>query len=107
MIRFFSPEELYGMPTEEAATFCNERINKLIKSSPFVYGYKEGTHITWGYLDKTITHCARLMFIEEIKKEPCKHEPILKQNEDGYNQRHICKHCGVELVTEWKEKGAK
>ena len=45
--------------------------------------------------------------IEEIVKEPCKHEPYIKYSEHGegvYPKYASCEKCGVGLVAEWKEK---
>lgn len=45
-----------------------------------------------------------LAFIEEIKKEPCKHEPKRNfQNGAEMLPEPKCYHCGVKLVAEWKE----
>ena len=60
------------------------------------------------------THTAILINIEPIKKECLKHEPEnivqtfhSRQGMGAYytlNLKPKCKHCGVELVAEWKAK---
>ena len=85
-----------------------DEIMKLIEAAPVVYGKADDLEF-WGApqseADKFLdTHQARLICIEEIKKECFKHEPKLIVNEDGYNQRTICKHCGIDLVAIWLPK---
>jgi len=100
---------------------ANEKIQMLIESSPVVYGSKfisnDGSAFDIGSVwnitklsDKT--HSARLMFIEEIKKD-CKHEPggkLSKGSLEHVNRggsvndlKTFCKHCGIELINEWRE----
>jgi hypothetical protein len=60
------------------------------------------------------THQALLVCIEELPKEPCKHEPqfgvVMADDEGTIDFSKAlpvivkCKHCGVELVAEWKER---
>lgn len=50
------------------------------------------------------THQALLIDIRQIEKKCQRHEPTLTRNSDGYAEKYICKHCGVKLVAEWKEK---
>ena len=90
---------------EYAAIIANEKLNKLIESWPVVYGwypptYPQGTWTSSETIHSTSTHTARLAFIEEIKKEPCKHEPKVTEGITSYLP--YCKHCGVKLVAEWK-----
>lgn len=40
----------------------------------------------------------------EIYQKPCKHEPDTDANFVIQIGNVKCKHCGVELVAEWKEK---
>ena len=91
---------------------CEEKLNALIESAPVVYCSKpdkENSHL-WNHhkCDGYGTHKAHLMFIEEIKKEPCKHETYEKNTFDGAffgsPWTTSCKHCGVELVATWSEK---
>lgn len=127
MKNFFKPEDFRsGHPDKpesyvdahKAAKIANEKLNKLIESWSVVYGKNNQWDITDGRPDSYLgcTHKARLAFIEEIPKEQCKHEPISLLGK-GYSQEisyrgdiseflfsSKCKHCGVELVAEWKEK---
>lgn len=93
-----------------------------LKEQPVVISYgsrcmwaKEGSSPSCGCNFKNPTHTARLVAIEEIKREPCKHEPkpvwvgdkdkvfIASEIEITVNGNHWeCKHCGVKLVAEWK-----
>ena len=77
-----------------------------LQSRPVVYAFKNKAG--WDTFDKKdnneyATHKARLMFIEEIVKESCKHEPYKNTLTRAY-QSVDCKHCGVELVADWKVK---
>lgn len=94
-----------------AANLANEKLSRLIESSPVVFASKpDGKSELWSNNERTghDTHSARLMFIEEIKQEPCKHEPIIvmTQDSEGFSVSavlHKCARCGVELVAEWRE----
>jgi len=88
------------------ADYANEKLNKLIESWPVVYGSNKRPLDGWNEKSyESTTHKARLAFIEEIKKEPCKHEPIQFQDDEGnLAANFICRHCGVELVATWSEK---
>jgi len=113
---FFKPED-FALNEDDsyttiytAASLANEKLFLLIESMPVVYGdtvgpWSRATH-------HRATHKARLAFVEEIVKEPCKHEPDkvgLFNNFDNPSQPHFaynskCKHCGVELQATWSEK---
>lgn len=110
MTNIFKPEDFddnaggYGPYCEQHAELANKKLNALFESWPVVYvrpGPKMGFVASSLYLNERDTHVARLAFIEEIVKEPCKHEPDFLNW--GY-ERQKCKHCGVELVAEWKAK---
>lgn len=77
---------------------------KQIENAPVVYGSIEGSKVVqlFGQLPGcNDTHTARLIDIQEIKKEPCKHKPAHYENDD----EHInCKYCGVELIADWRAK---
>ncbi len=93
---------------------CEEKLNKLIDVSPTVYGYgitpmasslwnmngpekEQGPH----------THQAKLVFIEPIVKETCKHVAYLKYvpyGEGCYPNYARCEKCGTELKATWREK---
>lgn len=79
-----------------------------IESAPVVQGWYPGTYPngTWTsseVIHKTSTHTARLIDIQEIKKECVRHEPINYMT-DYKGDHYICKHCGVELIATWSEK---
>lgn len=114
---FFKPEDfeetkdLYGFESyadrELAAKIVNNILDKHLESCPVVYGNNfksnDGSAFDIGSVwnitklnDKT--HKARLFGIEEIKKEPCKHEPLEEI------KHTVCKHCGVHLDAEWMVK---
>jgi len=130
---FFKPEDFiapYGyaglnrMEADLAANAANEKLNKLMKSWPIVYGHGEtpGASSLWNMNGPEKeraphTHKARLAFIQELPKEPCKHEPVNTiftdrhkidlENEIAFNRqpsKSHCKHCGVELQATWSEK---
>lgn len=94
---------------EIAATEANHKLNALIKTWPVVWGSSHDGFIMverWRKKpDLSDTHTARLAFIEEIKKEPCQHEPprTLQFFKGFYNQFN-CVHCGVELEVRWMVK---
>jgi hypothetical protein len=94
--------KLFGIKEESART-ANAKLNALIESWPVVYGYKApGDHLIMSTDRKLVTliYSARLAFIKEMLEEPCLHEPELSL----CGQYHKCKHCGVELVAEWRVK---
>lgn len=103
-------EMKFGPECHEVYTIA-EKLNQLIESSPVVYGSKfisnDGSAFDIGSVwnitkisDKT--HSARLMFIEEIKKECVKHEP--SKDRGWLVGDLICKHCKVPLEAIWQEK---
>lgn len=124
--KVFKPEDFDKhkdglVDTVDAARLANEILNKLIESSSVVYCNKNVAEIgnVWtDHTQKMDTHRAHLVFIEEIKREPCSHEPenlkfitnrngmisILDVQKTLYNPIKKCKHCGVELRSTWSEK---
>lgn len=120
MIKLFKPEDFNvwvndhpyyksGDPLlldERIAKAANQILQREVEKWPvvfFAYDGKDPIDIAIENV-RFDTHTARLAFIEEIKKEECKHEPehIFIGPETG-NWSTICKHCGVKLVAEWKE----
>ena len=108
---FFTPEDFEGThghyQKELHEAYCkiaNEKLNKLIESWPVVYGNFVDSRNWTKHETSMDTHTARLAFIEEIKKEPCKHEPLELRTERQYVWAQECKHCGVELQATWSEK---
>lgn len=117
---FFTPEDFpncLSREMTEIANLANAKLNALIEAAPVVYinRISDGTmnHFTCVakyandrpeyYREK-----ARLMFIEEIVKKPCRHEPSdsVKWIEDDSKFSNFstkCKHCGVELKATWSE----
>lgn len=117
----FTPEDFNGKPDyplpQDMKTYianqANEKLNKLIKSWPVVYAEKKEGFQPWHNVEFVgATHKARLVFIEELPKEPCKHEPAWDLRSallpgliaPSYFGNPKCYKCGVELVAEWKEK---
>lgn len=83
----------------EAQAKFDEWYETNIESAPVVYE-KPGYHIwTSDNVDHKSRHCARLIDIQEIKKE-CKHE-LSSRTRDFV---HYCAHCDVELVADWRAK---
>lgn len=103
------------------ANFANEKLQALIESWPVVYGTSYEGHIcnNWYFdanetdIEDKVTHKARLAFVEEIVKEPCKHEPMRtvsftvsvdQPGNEYYKHATKCQYCGVELEATWSEK---
>lgn len=107
---FFKPE-MFGdyfmsnITIQDAVNVANRELQMLIESWPVVYTHSKAEKPGyWGPIEQgqfDDTHKARLAFIEEIKKEPCKHEPF---NDSCVPNHFHCKHCGVELQATWSEK---
>lgn len=95
-----------------AANIANAKLNALIYAAPVVYGKYNEAYLNFGQPQTTsLTHKAHLMFIEELVKEPCKHEPyhsnanvILASNPPQIPKPiYKCRKCGVELKAIWSE----
>lgn len=91
-----------------AANIANEKLNALIESCPKVYCNADADGILFEWQQDSYpgaTHVARLAFIKEITKEPCKHEPKYNMMiEIGDSKEYFtCKHCGIELKATWSE----
>lgn len=106
---FFKPQDfpdLLGL-REQAAENANEKLNALIESCPVVYGNMlANTDMRW--LDERNsfhTHTARILDIQKLPKQECKHEPdLLKMFQEYGLQNSKCKHCGIELRATWSPK---
>lgn len=104
-------QNLRQIDLEDAAEIANTKLQQLIDASPVVYGRWDGVYRQFGesYASKhnpENTYKARLLFIEPIVKEPCKHEPLGEHLMNGKTIYHTeCRHCGIELKAEWKAKG--
>lgn len=74
--------------------------------------YSDGKNIFWAAQtgpDKCDTHKALLINVEELPKEPCKHEPKRwvhpKSGLPNETYEFVCFHCGVKLKSEkWVEE---
>ena len=82
----------------DACNLANAKINKLIDSAPVVYA--PNIKAMWNSSKTSYdTHRARLMFIEEIEKEECKHRPRAIDE-----RQSNCIYCNIELIAEWKPR---
>jgi len=74
-----------------------------IESAPVVYSCSDGADKgLWSeYLSSEDTHRARLIFVEELKKEPCK---VHKPDHGGRYENTICTECDCKLkrVITWE-----
>lgn len=92
--------------SDEMAKYAQHKFDEWFKSeilgAPVVYGYTDhGNYKVWtNEIHVNDTHKGRLIMIEPIKPKCEKHEPHLH---DQSPIKNTCKHCGVELVAEWKE----
>jgi hypothetical protein len=102
------------IPREACAAIANKKLNELIESWPRVYGYIGEYGSSWTdapmgtFVQENYNSVASLAFIEPIKQECVKHEPILADWEminDKWTGN--CRECGVELVAEWKVRRGK
>jgi hypothetical protein len=108
---FFKPEDFFSLCEQyyayEVCNQANEKLNKLIESWPVVEGVMPRDDFWPGRMTNSgeFTHRARLAFIEEIKKEPCKHEPTWSDDPTvSIVYQAKCKHCGIPLEAEWRAK---
>ena len=96
------------------ADVANTILKEWLDAAPTVHGWYPGTYPngTWTSSEtvhSTSTHIAKLVCIKSINHESCRHEPTnitaSVDNEDnivGFYSK--CKHCGLELVADWKVK---
>lgn len=114
-IQKYVGDTVYGkvVNVDEAAEIANAKLAEWLESAPVIYGWGAP-----GYLSTTFwntgspidrTHKGRLVCIEELPKQPCKHEPQLTEwrafpGSSGLVVEPICKHCGVELTAVWTAK---
>lgn len=135
-VDFFHASDFIGRipsgETHAAALVANKKLNNMIESWPVVILVDSGLHPShnkWvvddgGHNMSKFIKKARLAFIEEIKKEPCKHEPntyetstivegFMPANPGFFHRSESekcilivpkCKHCGIELQATWSEK---
>lgn len=90
---------------------ANAKLAQWRAQATVVYGKPEVG--AWTDIEnKLATHRALLIDIQELPKEPCKHEPpeltplqLLAAKQNGFTQSSThCRHCGVKLRAEWKEE---
>lgn len=92
------------MYISEAQEIFDSWFKQEIESAPVVYAHGPSSAYQWTHGKASRDqYSARLIMIEEIKKDCVKHEPI---SFEAYtiNWKIICKHCGAELIQEWKVK---
>jgi hypothetical protein len=100
---------------EQVAKAANQKLKALIESWPVVYGTTKLSFFIPRYSGGDLsqqrpedTHKARLALVEEIDKEPCKHEAksmfIDGLGDVNLSEHVICKHCHVELRATWSAK---
>ena len=82
-----------------AAIIANEKLRKEAEKWPVVYGQQMHmeNYIKWTESENSrASFKARLAFIEEIKKEPCKHTVISYEGAAGlWTLEGECARCGV------------
>ena len=102
-----STQLIYYNYTPEAAVLCSEaadRANQILDEHlakcPVVYGYLDGATLSdvTEFKYEGADHKAVLFNIEELMKEPCKHEPKWV----GHPHLSDCKHCGIKLKATWE-----
>lgn len=111
----FKPEDfnaLYGdcpLTKMSIVKIANARLAEMLKDAPVVYFDDEASMNEKGTIDCATrkprnkdTHRALLVNIEELPKEPCKHEP---KRDWPHSPQYFCRHCGVKLVIRWEAEG--
>lgn len=93
------------LAVQQVQTKFNNWFKENIENAPVVYGTFENGKTGQPFGSERMrldTHQARLIDIQEIKKECVKHEP--RVFEGWYEGQSIpCKHCQTMLSPEWKE----
>lgn len=84
-----------------AARIANAKLAEWKRDAMVVYGNSYS-----GWHEKQNIHSitrALLIDIEELRQEPCKHEPGMTHSLDSYpsHETTYCKHCGVKLKATW------
>ncbi len=100
-MKLFKPEDFETIiiatseEMNQISDFANAKLKEWLDAAPTVYGDNDGLWIDRNRY-KNDTHSAKIVCIEQIKTEPCKHEPVEEI-------RHtICKHCNVKLDAKWE-----
>ena len=81
---------------------------KQIDSWPLAYGNATQLDIV-PKSNSGDTHRCRIAFLELLEKEECQHQPIEHARIDMRGEviigfTYTCKHCGIELVADWKPR---
>lgn len=104
--KIFSAADFTNRPLNSPHIIAQDIFENWLKEQPVVTGWQDDDSWVWGTsVNKPDTHTARLVAIEEIKREPCKHEAdgLISGTVVEYSLNNIkCRHCGVKLVAEWK-----
>jgi hypothetical protein len=119
MKSIFEPSDFQGIERNQqiyqmCANIANAKLKKLMETWPVVYGLSTSPELWTMQKQDMDTHRAHLAFIEELPKEPCKHEPLvsvevapIKRSDSPYFRTYplnfTCRKCGVELLADWKE----
>ncbi len=104
---FFKPHNfITAMTTDEyvpdhVADIANAKLQNLIEASPKAYGNSTQFDIV-SKPTSSDTHSAVIMFIEEIPKKDCAHEPSWGVHLSFRENIATCKHCGIELKAKWE-----
>lgn len=116
---FFKPEDFSSYVhypqtmnvTAVIAIIANEKLKEYTKSDSVVYGHRDAGFNShhWNRIKHpSHTHTGVLMFIEELTKLPCKHEPMTGTYYAPSGSKPTvfptCVHCGEDLILEWKIK---
>jgi hypothetical protein len=125
MKKIFQPSDFMftGLEPKEAADIANAKMEKLMSEWPTWYADKsmrevsptiqdEKNHVAISSNFRNSYYQFKMAFIEPIKREPCKHEPVLFSVNAVYrpngpvpeDENYKCKHCGVSLEVTWTEK---
>lgn len=100
----YTPESVMSEYVRYAQAKFDEWWKKEIESAPLVYGRHPAPQEyigNWANKETDCdTHTARLILIEEIKKECVKHIAKFDRQQNTY----FCENCGTELYAEWKVK---
>lgn len=101
----FEPSDFSGSGDyASCALAANAKLREWLASAPVVYGNgtqfdisKEPSQLE---IANGVTHSARLVDIQELKKEPCNHEPTFVYETGAYTG--TCRYCGAKLKAEWR-----
>lgn len=109
---FYTSENIQKTTAGLAARVANRKLEEWLSQAPVVYGGPTLANIYSIQQSKINTFKAKLVCIEELPKEPCKHEPVKRISPFMYRNETSgpctyepnCRKCGIELVAEWKAK---